>query len=358
MINYFITSFLLSAMVGIIYLLILKQRTPALHRKLFIYLVIISSLLLPAFTDYAEDDLSESSLRSEHVAMPFGSQIDLHEIQLKHYCQCENPNFAHHVSYRSNNLYNFFVEHKRSFSLILLIAMGLVLLRIMLQYLYLFRILGQSDKEERIFEGKKYTILHTHKPHSIGAFQLGKAYIIWQEEMGQLSEQEIHAILQHELSHLRQYNTIEKAALSLIQCWWLLNPFFYFFRKELDLISELIADQRGALALGSRKQYAALLLKLTEIQTLAPVSHFLGANDLKSRIQHILKSPPQMTFRPFMAVMLLLGLQFALVNTLSAQVDDTLKQFETYEEIYLNHPEEDSCYYCTDCHTVCFPGDE
>lgn len=356
MINYLITSILLSAIGGFTYMLFVKRHASAQHRKLFIYMVIISSLGLPAFTVDA-DQVQENVMIIDDVVVPFGAHWDVNEIQLQHYCNCQQPNFAHRVSYRSNTLYNFFVEHKMKFTLAILIAMGLVLIKVMLQYVYLFKLMKRSDKEEMIFEGKAYTVLHTPKPHSIGAFQLNKSYIIWQEEMNSLDQAQLNAIIQHELSHLKQYNTIEKAILSLIQCWWLLNPFLYFFKKELELVSELIADQRGVKALGSRKSYAILLLQLKELQVLPVISHFLGANDLKSRIEHVLKTPPSYSHRPLLAMFVVLGLQLTVVNSLSAKVVDTLQQFETYEEIYLNHPEEDECYYCTDCHTVCFPED-
>jgi beta-lactamase regulating signal transducer with metallopeptidase domain len=357
MINYLITSIILSAIGGITYMLFVKRQTRPLHRKLFVYTVIISSLGLPAFTADA-DQVQQEVIDVSHAALPFGSQWNVDEIQLQHYCNCENPNFAHRVTYRSNTLYNFFVVHKSKFILAILIAMGLVLIRVMLQYIYLFRLMKRSRQEERMFEGKTYTVLHPPKPHSIGAFQLDKAYIIWQDELNTLSEAEVNAIIQHELSHLKQYNTVEKALLNLIQCWWLLNPVLYYFKRELDLISELIADQQGVEALGSRKGYAMLLLRLKELQAVPVISHFLGANDLKSRIEYVLKSPSAYTGKPLLAMAVVLGLQLTLVNSLSAKVVDTLQQFETYEEIYLNHPEEEECYYCTDCHTVCFPGDE
>lgn len=354
MINYLITSIILSAIGGITYMLFVKRQAGPQHRKAFIYVVILSSLGLPALTADA-DQVQEKVVRVDHVAVPFGTQWNVNEIQLQHYCNCENPNFAHRVSYRSNTLYNFFVKHKMKFTLAILIAMGLVLIKTLLQYLYLFRLMQRSAKEEMIFAGKTYTVLHTPKPHSIGAFQLDKAYIIWQEEMNSLNQAQLNAIIQHELSHLKQYNTIEKAVLSLIQCWWLLNPFLYYFKKELDLVSELIADQHGVAAMGSRKAYATLLLQLKELQSLPLISHFLGADDLKSRIEHVLKSPPTYSHRPVLAMLIVLGLQLTVVNSLSAKVVNTLQQFETYEEIYLNHPEEEACYYCTDCHTVCFP---
>ncbi len=357
MINYLITSILLSAIGGTTYLLFVKRHAQPLHRKLFIYFVVVSSLSLPALSVNA-DKISQKTAAIHEIATPFGAQWNVNELQLKHFCNCENPNFAHHVSYRSNALYNFFVKNKKTFTLLLLSAMGLVLLRILFQYIYLFRLMKHSEKEEMLFSGKKYTVLHTPTPHNIGAFQLEKPYIIWQDEMNSLNKAELNAIIQHELSHLRQYNTIEKAILSLIQCWWLLNPFFYFFKNELELISELIADQRGLKELGSRKQYAQLLLRLKELQSLPVVSHFLGSNELKSRIEYVLKNPPAYSLRPLLTLIFVLGLQLTLVNTLSAQVNNTLQQLETYEEIYLNHPEEEKCYYCTDCHTVCFPGDE
>jgi hypothetical protein len=356
MINYLITSTLLSMIGWLAYLFLVRRKAAPWHQKFFIYFILLSSLGLPLITSSEFHD-DRWAPPAEQESLAFGTLWQVEESQLQHFCQCENPNIAHRVHYRSNKAYNFFLQHKKTLLLLMGLAMVLVIARMLAQYLFLIYLARTSRKEHRSWKGQGFTILFTPKPQALGAFQLDRPYIIWQEEMKMLEPKEQNAIIQHEISHLRQFNTLEKTLLNLIQCFWLLNPFFYFFRKELDLISERIADQKGWEALGSRKAYASLLVRMKELQSLPLVSAFKGSS-LKTRVSYLLQNPQGHWAYPLLALFLVFCLQISFVNDLSAQVDQTVKSLATYEEIYLNHPEEEACYYCTDCHSVCLPEEE
>ncbi len=356
MINYLITSMILSAIGWLAYVLIVRRKAVPIHQKWFIYFVVISSLIIPIFAPQPAAKADEPALMPK---MAFGQQLHLEEIQLQHLCKCENPNFSHRVIYRSNTFYNLVLEHKQVITWVILVALLLVFVRILFQYRYLHRLVARSRKADRWQGKQRYTLLFPEKAHAVGAFYLRQPYIIWQAEMGHLSEAELAAVISHELSHIRQLNTLEKSVLSLIQCFWLLNPVFYYFRKELDLISEWIADRNGSTTIGNAKAYAQLLVRMKELQSLPLVSPFKGKRQhtLKGRIQRILTHPKGHWAYPMIALTAVFCLQIALVGALSARVDQTLEEFKTYEEIYLEHPEEEECLYCTDCHTVCVPGE-
>ena len=206
--------------------------------------------------------------------------------------------------------------------------------------------------------GVDFYLLTPRRTLGAGAFQLRQKYIVWQEGMADLNAAEQSAIFRHELSHLAQYNTLEKAILRLIQCFWFFHPVFYYFRKELELISECIADQAGSKAMPHPRRYAELLLKLKSQQFVPLVQYFRGGI-LKLRVQSLLQEQ-----RPFkgLALIVFVGLasiQLYLINPLSAQIAETLYELETYEEIYHKvSPQTEEAVYCTDCNTVCQPESE
>ncbi|MFZ4057494.1 MAG: N-acetylmuramoyl-L-alanine amidase [Ferruginibacter sp.] len=97
-------------------------------------------------------------------------------------------------------------------------------------------------------------------------------------------------ILQHELVHIREKHSYDKAFLNIILlfCWF--NPFFWLIKKELNLIHEFIAD-RKAVEQGDSAALAAILLS-----TLYPQQQFQFANHffhspIKRRLMMIAKKP-------------------------------------------------------------------
>jgi TonB-dependent SusC/RagA subfamily outer membrane receptor len=70
------------------------------------------------------------------------------------------------------------------------------------------------------------------------------SYIFWNAEID-IQTPAGKQILQHELTHVKQYHSIDKIGiqLNLIAGWF--NPFFWLLRKELDMIHEFIADKKS-----------------------------------------------------------------------------------------------------------------
>lgn len=357
MISWLITSILLSWTGLTVYLLLVRRRGSAWQRKWFLYAIIGASLILPALLRPVSD--KPIALPEEYAVVAFGQQWHGTDMHLKHFCECEQPNFSHRIRYRTHHWYNVLLEYKYWILGVILTAMMLVLVRLVFQYRYLFMLKKNGRLENRSLDEGDIVILHPEKRIGAGAFQLmGKPYIIWQPEMDHLENSEVNAILSHEYSHLRQYNTLERAGLKLLQCIWLLNPAFYFLQNELDLISELIADEAGSKAMNSRKAYAQLLLNLKVGQRTGLVSGFKTGGRLGTRIRFLLKknNKPHWAL-PLMALMLVFGADILTAPRLNAQVDTTLRELATYEEICREYPAEEEVIYCQDCETVCHPGE-
>ena len=70
------------------------------------------------------------------------------------------------------------------------------------------------------------------------------SYIFWNAEID-IQTPAGKQILQHELTHVTQYHSIDKIViqLNLIAGWF--NPFFWLLKKELDMIHEFIADRKS-----------------------------------------------------------------------------------------------------------------
>jgi TonB-dependent SusC/RagA subfamily outer membrane receptor len=70
------------------------------------------------------------------------------------------------------------------------------------------------------------------------------SYIFWNAEID-IQTPAGKQILQHELTHVKQYHSIDKIVMQLILIVGWFNPFFWLLRKELDMIHEFIADKKS-----------------------------------------------------------------------------------------------------------------
>jgi hypothetical protein len=350
MITYLLTSILLSCVGLALYWSLIRHRATLRQQRYALHVVIIGSLLLPLLVpSHIRPDLpAVTSVAPLH----FGAALN--PTRLKQYCRCESPDYTHRIRYRANASYNFLLAHTQWLGYGTLLAVGLVFLLLVLEIGYLFRLVGRTRHQDLYLDGHRCTLLMPARPLGIGAFWLGRSYIIWQEPLTQLSEAERQAIYRHELSHLRQGNTVEKALLRLVQCLWWMNPAFYLLRKELDLLSEFIADRCASQRLGGIKPYANLLLKVKLLQA-PPATSALTGSLLRRRIEQLVQPRRERPRLGWLGVGFLVLGQFSLVSPLTAQVDQTLGQLRTYEEIYHHAPTSPEVLYCPDCESVCLP---
>lgn len=347
---YLITSVSLSISGWLIYLGLLRSRGSAPQRKVFLYVLVIGSLLLPfSFWPHLTQQ-APAGLAPPTVKWPRA----VTQGELQQFCRCEKPNLSHRIHYQTNATYNLLLNHKHWLTYGVMGAVGFTLLFFMLQVAYLYRLVRQATQQPITIAGQPCTLLTPHRPLGIGAFWLGQPYLIWQEGLSGLTTAEREAIYRHEWSHLQQRNTLEKGALRLLQCLWWFNPVLYLLRRELDLLSEMIADEAGQQALPSHKVYAQLLLRLQALRADPRLSPFTGSQ-LKRRIQALLQpqvAPPR---RLYLATGLSLVLQGTLASPLAQHVERTLAEVAAYEAVYQQAPSLQEAIYCQDCETICTP---
>lgn len=352
MIIYLITSTLLSLIGWGIYVLLVREKYSWKQQKNFILITLMLSFLFPLIFYPKTSQILQPNPLVQPLA--FGQSIEHH--QLQSYCKCQNPDYTHRIKYTANGYLNLLLKNKGWLNVVIGIAISLVICMFLIQLFYLRKLVRTSAQKLVEIKGKKLILLIPQTPHSIGAFRLDKKYVIWQEELSTLSKDEQEAILLHEFAHLKQADTLLKSLLRIAQCFWLLNPAFYYFRKELDLLSECIADEEGASAMKSPVSYANLLVKIKEWQQ-APLANYLKGSILFKRIHRLTHRPvPSKLRNYFLSAALLVVLQGVISIPLAQEISNWFLAVETYEEIYQKVDIHNSeAIYCQDCESVCQP---
>jgi TonB-dependent SusC/RagA subfamily outer membrane receptor len=68
--------------------------------------------------------------------------------------------------------------------------------------------------------------------------------IFWRNDIS-LDEETGKQILQHEIVHIKQKHSWDKIFMQSVLCFYWINPFYYFIKRELYLIHEFIADEKA-----------------------------------------------------------------------------------------------------------------
>ena len=146
------------------------------------------------------------------------------------------------------------------------------------------------------------------------------SYIFWNAEID-IQTPAGKQILQHELTHVTQYHSIDKIViqLNLIAGWF--NPFFWLLKKELDMIHEFIADKKSV-EHGDTASLAQMLLTTAYPGQQFPLTNPFFFSPIKRRLK-ILTSTKNPTFNylrrlivlPLLAVVVLLFAFRAKENT-------------------------------------------
>lgn len=342
MITWLITSLLLSC-TGILLYLLLQRVLPApRYRKLMLYVVLGLSIVLPFFIfSNANPATYYQSRGTTTVAI-----TPIVPSTVQEYCHCEEPGQGEIISFEASRIYNFLLQHNFWLLLFPGIVAFLLLVRFSVRCYRLSRLAEQADELD-LLEGQVKVIRKV--PGLLAAsFRLIRGYLVWDSTMDQLPEAEREAVLRHELSHLRQFNTWEELFLELLQTVWVLNPAFYFIRKELRKLSEFIADD-AALATGiAPREYALLLLKLKSLPVPNGLQAFSGSL-LKQRIER-LAQPPRKNRALIIPMLFVLGISLYGVNAYAeTMIRNQMEAFQVYEYLYTTHEKSGKTAFCKNC---------
>lgn len=364
MFSYLILTYLLSGLGIIFYLLGVRNRLSSQGQKNVLLCTVLGSLVIPlAFIYYYDFNPPKNIIHLQHKQLSqeiftefcppedmLDACYDLAQSDEK-FCNCERFEKKNLLMYHSEPIYEVLWWQQNAFWRVFLVGLLLVSIFLLIKINYLKRLVKSSVIEPLKFNNETIFLLKNPKKLSVGSFFLLKKYIIWQDEINELNPQEKEAILWHELSHIHQRDTYIHIFTNMLQSIWIINPAFYFIRKELNRLSEYIADELAVVRTGNKKQYAQLLLKMETHRHSRHLQHFKESL-LKQRIKHILKfSPPPQQFSPLNIAVIttILGVLSLTSNIsfplLSRQIDK-LKVYQTLSEAHSNNGKSVFCGHC------------
>ncbi len=348
--SYLLSSVLLS-WIGIgVYLIFRWLRPEVKGQRTMIWLVIAASLIIPLFSplgDYAgTHSHAPEQLHSYHASQD--GFIPPAGLTLKEFCSCTEPQTRDVLLYQASRFYDVMLANAGLLTLILVSFMVFFLFRHGIGILKLYRMIRRYPVEKITVGKHRVNLVRGFEKLSAGSIRLGKPYIFWNPDLDKLSASEQECIMRHELSHLRQFNTYEKIILSLLQGIWFFNPVLYFFRRELEFLSEFQADEYASRHVKSRREYAHLLLKVKSDQEFKLV-HFFKGSSLRKRIERILKGHPRARLPLLPATVLGLLLLFSGDLIAQSLITDSIQELEVYEFMTQANEETGQEEFCKKC---------
>ena len=324
MLSYIILTYLLLTLGLGFYYLLVRNRFSSSGQKVALLSILGLSVLIPVIPlffdsmmmpDFLEKELKAASSNSpiatveptpevyfieQSVLIDFCPTDELLEtcyqeaITVEQFCNCDHIEKENLLYYEANSFYNFLSWQELAFWKILAWAAFGILIFLLGNVLYLYYLVKRSRKETITLDDQSFTLLRPHKPLSVASFRLFGRYIIWQEEMKDLSEMELEAVYRHEVAHIRHMDTWIKIFINLLQVLWFAHPGFFWVRSEIERLTEYLADEWAVKYWGNPKAYAQMLLKMKVGNRQPSMTQGLKKTNklFKQRIQHILDFDP------------------------------------------------------------------
>lgn len=315
-----------------------------------IWLVIVASLIIPLFSPLGEyagtHNHNPEQLHSYQTSVD--GFIPPAGLTINEFCSCTEPQARDVLLYQASRFYDVLLANSGLLTVILISFMVFFLFRHSIGIWKLYRMIRRYPVEKVKVGKHTANLVRGFEKLSAGSVRLGKPYIFWNPDLDKLTHNEQQCIMFHELSHLRQFNTYEKIILSLLQGIWFFNPVLYFFRRELEFLSEFQADEYASRHVNSRRDYAHLLLKVKSDQEFKLV-HFFRGSSLRKRIERILKGRPRARLPLLPATVI--GLLLLFSGDLIAQsfITHSIQELEVYEFMSQANEETGQEEFCKKC---------
>jgi Zn-dependent protease with chaperone function len=333
LLSYICSSILLSWMGLAAYGLLRLLKPSVTARRGMLWLVLAVSLILPLTPPFTQTTYRHISVQEDangrlqatlHSPVPVGAS-NVHD-----FCHCAQPEASDMILYQTSRVYDFLLRNQY---VLLLLLTGTGFLLTLRMFVQLGRLLWRTRRHRAEWidlDGRRVRMVREVPGISAASLRLFGKYIFWNAALDALAPEEQVAVLLHEYSHLRQFNSWEKMFLAVLQLIWWVNPAFYFISKELELLSEYTADAYAVAQTGTRKHYASLLLRMKSSETFAPLQFFKSSR-LRRRIELVLQTTPlpRMSLGPAIVLWILLMLPGELLT--KRIVQDQLQDIEVYE---------------------------
>jgi TonB-dependent SusC/RagA subfamily outer membrane receptor len=135
-------------------------------------------------------------------------------------------------------------------------------------------------------------------------------YIFWNHNID-METTTGNQIFKHELAHVQEGHTYDKLFINIILIFFWCNPFYWLYRKELNMIHEFIADKK-AVEDSDTEAFAAMILQATYPQHRFQLTNNFFYSPIKRRLLMLTKnSNPKVNYLGRIMVLPLLVLVFA-----------------------------------------------
>jgi hypothetical protein len=150
---------------------------------------------------------------------------------------------------------------------------------------WLYR-LSRQHPRTRLGRGWLVQLPEPNRP----AFSFGR-YVFLSPAHAQLSAAEYALLVQHEQMHGAQFHSLDLLLAEALGWFFWFNGLVFYFRRQLRLVHEYLADAAVTRPAGSRSAYGHLLLKLAAGPLPTTLVHPFAARQVAQRI-HMLTIPP------------------------------------------------------------------
>lgn len=173
------------------------------------------------------------------------------------------------------------VTIKTILSIIYIIVSFILLVRLILQYLSLNKILKSGISKSK----NKYKLIETSS--NIAPFSFFNTIVVNPKNF---NKKELEQVITHEKTHARQLHSIDVLISNLLTIILWFNPFSWLYKKEIIQNLEFIADRQANTKSKSLKSYQKLLLKTSLSQNQLSISNNFYQSLIKKRIIMLQKS--------------------------------------------------------------------
>jgi beta-lactamase regulating signal transducer with metallopeptidase domain len=148
-----------------------------------------------------------------------------------------------------------------------LVAMGLITVFLIFQFILLFFLMKKRIHVEKIRRTKNGNIFLVKTPFRYSPFVIGTGlyFIFVPFDFHTWPEEKKNLVIAHELGHIQNGDPVLTLLLFPVMIINVLNPFFWILWKQFRQISEVLADQKAAEQLNmTYSHYAKTLLEILE----------------------------------------------------------------------------------------------
>ena len=241
MIEYIIKIILCSAMFLLVYFIFLEKEKMYRFSRFYLLFSIVFSLIVPSITIQIEKNAPLQTM-SEFISAP-------DEI-------ISDTNLPQEISANATA-----TSHLNKESVLLLVYCIITAFLLIMFIKNLFKIYSKIKGKEYVSYNSSRIILTNENltPHSfLNCMFLNKTVF----EKGEIEEE----ILCHELTHIKQYHTIDVLLIELITVFFWFNPFVFLYKRAIKLNHEFLADEGVINKFQNISAYKYLLIRKTSQQ--------------------------------------------------------------------------------------------